>query len=388
VVKGVARAQGGGRVKLVNVVGARPNLMKIAPLMEAYAEHGGFEALLVHTGQHYDANMSELFFRQLGIPVPDLNLGVGSASHAVQTAEIMKAFEPVLLEHRPDAVVVVGDVNSTIACGLVAVKLGVRLVHVEAGLRSFDRSMPEEINRVLTDAISDVLLCTESSGVENLLREGVARERIHLVGNVMIDTLRRHEARARESRILEELGLAEGGYAVLTLHRPSNVDDRGVLSGLLDGIEAVLADMPVVFPAHPRTREKIRALGLGERVAGLAALRVVDPLGYLDFLKLMASARLVLTDSGGIQEETTILGVPCLTLRENTERPITVEMGSNRIVGCDAGAIRAAYREIRAGARGGARIPPLWDGKAARRIADLLYRELGGEAGSGRGRMG
>jgi UDP-N-acetylglucosamine 2-epimerase (non-hydrolysing) len=363
-------------VRIVNVVGARPNLMKIAPLMDAYRRAPEIEPLLVHTGQHYDANMSELFFRQLGIPEPDLNLEVGSASHAVQTAEIMKAFEPVVLERRPDAVLVVGDVNSTIACGLVAVKLGVKLVHVEAGLRSFDREMPEEINRVLTDAISDLLFCTEQSGVENLRREGVAERKIHLVGNVMIDTLMRHRERAEASAILESLRLQPRRYAVLTLHRPSNVDDPAVLAKLLDVVEGVLADQDLVFPVHPRTRAKLAHHGLSARIAGNPRLRLVDPLGYLDFLKLMAHARVVLTDSGGIQEETTILGVPCLTLRENTERPVTVEVGTNRLVGQQPERILAAYREVMAGRGAPGRTPPLWDGGASARIVEVLRQAL------------
>jgi UDP-N-acetylglucosamine 2-epimerase (non-hydrolysing) len=346
--------------------------MKIAPLMDAYATAPEIEPLLVHTGQHYDANMSDLFFRQLGIPEPDLNLEVGSASHAVQTAEIMRAFEPVVLSHRPDAVLVVGDVNSTIACGLVAVKLGIRLVHVEAGLRSFDRDMPEEINRVLTDAISDLLFCTEQSGVDNLRREGIADAKLHLVGNVMIDTLLRHRERAEQSRVLEDLRLADGHYAVLTLHRPSNVDDPVALAKLLDVLDVVLADQPLVFPVHPRTRQKLTQFGLAARVAAQPDLRLVDPVGYLDFLKLMAHARVVLTDSGGIQEETTILGVPCLTLRENTERPVTVELGTNRLVGQQPERILAAYREVMAARGSAARIPPLWDGRAAQRIVEVL----------------
>jgi UDP-N-acetylglucosamine 2-epimerase (non-hydrolysing) len=290
-------------LKIVNVVGARPNLMKIAPLMEAYGRVGGIDPLLVHTGQHYDANMSDLFFRQLGIPQPQLNLGVGSRSHAVQTAEIMMAFEPVLLEHRPDAVLVIGDVNSTIACGLVAVKLGIRLVHVEAGLRSFDREMPEEVNRVLTDSISDLLFCSEQSGVENLRREGIPDSKVHFVGNVMIDTLMRHRERAEQSKILEELDITDGPYAVLTLHRPSNVDDPDVLAGILDALEVVQADMPVIFPAHPRTRDMLGRGDFAQRTARNRNFRMIDPLGYLDFLRLMARARVVLTDSGGIQEE-------------------------------------------------------------------------------------
>jgi UDP-N-acetylglucosamine 2-epimerase (non-hydrolysing) len=363
-------------MKIISVAGARPNFMKIAPLMEAFRAAPGIEPMLVHTGQHYDERMSDLFFRQLGIPEPDINLGVGSASHAVQTAGIMRAFEPVVVEHSPDAVLVVGDVNSTIACGLVAVKLGVKLVHVEAGLRSFDRVMPEEINRLLTDAISDLLFCTEQSGVDNLCREGVPEERIFLVGNVMIDTLLKNRAKAEGSQILDELGLAPGGYVVLTLHRPSNVDDPEVLGGLLDALEAIQRQMPIVFPIHPRTRNNLSRLGLGQRVAGMAGLRLIDPAGYLDFLKLMSSAKVVLTDSGGIQEETTILKVPCLTLRENTERPVTAEVGSNRIVGTDPQNILAAFRDTMEGRCRAPMTPPLWDGHAAERIASILLERL------------
>ncbi len=364
------------RRRVINVVGARPNFMKIASLMDAYAQDDRIEPLLVHTGQHYDASMSERFFSELGIPRPDLDLGVGSGSHAVQTAEIMKAFEPLVAEHRPDAVLVVGDVNSTIACGLVTVKLGHRLVHVEAGLRSFDRRMPEEVNRVLTDAISDLHFCTEQSGVDNLLREGVAAERIHLVGNVMIDTLMRHRSRAERSTVLSDLGLAAGGYALLTLHRPSNVDDPGALGRIVDAIEALQAELPLVFPAHPRTRERLCAFGLAERLERLSSLRLLDPLGYLDFLKLLSHARVVLTDSGGIQEETTILGVPCLTLRENTERPVTVELGTNRLVGSDPETLLCAFREAARGPAPGRSMPPLWDGRAAQRIVEILAAAL------------
>jgi UDP-N-acetylglucosamine 2-epimerase (non-hydrolysing) len=368
----VVLVRGKRSVKILNVVGARPNLMKMAALMDAFARRGGVDPLLVHTGQHYDDNMSELFFRELGIPEPDLDLGVGSGSHARQTAEIMRAFEPVVLEHEPAAVLVVGDVNSTIACGLVAVKLGVKLVHVEAGLRSFDRSMPEEINRMLTDAISDFLFCTEQSGVDNLRREGVAEEKIHLVGNVMIDTLLRQRATAEASTILDKLGLKAGGYAVLTLHRPANVDDPEILRRLLDALEVVQEDMPLVFPVHPRTSEKIHEFGLSRRVDRSENLRMLAPLGYLDFLKLTSSARLVLTDSGGIQEETTILEVPCLTLRERTERPVTVQMGSNQVVGSDPERIIAGYRKIVGATTRESRVPPLWDGRAALRIAEIL----------------
>jgi len=359
------------------VVGARPNFVKIAPIIAALRKPPvGIPACLIHTGQHYDVEMNSSFFAELGIPEPDANLEVGSGSHAVQTAEIMKAFEPVVLDHQPDAVLVVGDVNSTIACGTVAVKLGVKLIHVEAGLRSFDRTMPEEINRLITDAISDLLFCTEQSGVDNLRREGVPEDKIHFVGNVMIDTLLKHRAKAEQSAILEELALTEGSYAVITLHRPANVDNRESLEGLTKALECIQNDMTVVFPAHPRTRAKFEEFGMGDRLAAMSNLRILDPMGYLDFLKLLASARVVLTDSGGTQEETTILKVPCLTLRENTERPITLEVGSNRLVGSDPAKIISAYRDITTGKASDSEIPPLWDGHAAERIVDVLQREL------------
>ncbi|MDP7635992.1 MAG: UDP-N-acetylglucosamine 2-epimerase (non-hydrolyzing) [Phycisphaerae bacterium] len=363
-------------MKIINVVGARPNLMKIAPLMSAYKDYPAVKPLLVHTGQHYDERMSDLFFRQLAIPQPDLNLEVGSGSHALQTAGIMKAFEPVVVEHQPDAVLVVGDVNSTIACGLVSVKLGVKLVHVEAGLRSFDRTMPEEINRVLTDAISNLLFVTEASGRKNLLSEGVDESKIFMVGNVMIDTLTQNKAKADESKILEELKLEDIAYAALTMHRPSNVDDPSVLGRILDALEVIQRDMPIIFPVHPRTRKHLDGPALSDRVKTMGNLRILDPIGYLDFLKLMSSARLVLTDSGGIQEETTILKVPCITLRENTERPVTVEMGSNHIVGTDPQEILAAYRRVISGSRGKCKVPQLWDGKAAQRIVKIMAEEI------------
>lgn len=364
-------------IRLIAIAGARPNFMKIAPLMEAFEAEPAIEPFLVHTGQHYDERMSDLFFRQLGIRRPDVNLEVGSASHAVQTAAIMTAFEPICLERKPDVVLVVGDVNSTIACGLVAVKLGIKLVHVEAGLRSNDRSMPEEINRLLTDAISDLLFCTESSGVDNLRREGVPDERVRLVGNVMIDTLLKNLSKAQASGILDELGLQAGRYAVLTLHRPSNVDDPAVFGKLLDGLEVIQRDVPIIFPVHPRTRNNLARLGLADRVAGMGNLRLIDPAGYLDFLKLTSAAQVVLTDSGGIQEETTILKVPCVTLRENTERPITCQTGSNRLVGTDPGKIIAAWQDIRAGRWPEPRIPDLWDGHAAERISRILVDTFG-----------
>jgi UDP-N-acetylglucosamine 2-epimerase (non-hydrolysing) len=358
-------------MKIVLVAGARPNFMKIAPLMEAIHRHSIIEPVLVHTGQHYDAKMSGLFFLELGIPEPDVNLEVGSGSHAVQTAEIMMRFEPVLQEHKPDYVLVVGDVNSTIACGLVASKMGIKLIHVEAGLRSFDRSMPEEINRVLTDSISDLLLCSEKSGVENLWREGVPEEKIHLVGNVMIDTLLRHKEKADKSDILDSLQVSPGRFAAVTLHRPSNVDNSLILSRIFSVLKIIGQDMPVVFPIHPRTRQRLAALDME---TNHSSLRIIDPLGYLDFLKLISSASVVLTDSGGIQEETTILKVPCLTLRENTERPCTVEAGTNRLVGTDPRRILEAYQETQGGMQRTATTPPLWDGCAAERIVDILER--------------
>ncbi len=364
-------------MKIVNVAGARPNFMKIAPLMRAFADRNGLEPMLVHTGQHYDEKMSDLFFRQLGIPEPDVNLGVGSASHAVQTAAIMQAFEPIVLTEKPGAVLVVGDVNSTIACGLVAVKLHVPLIHVEAGLRSGDRSMPEEINRICTDAISDLLFCTESSGVENLRNEGVDADRIHMVGNVMIDTLLGNKAKADASDILDRLDLQAGEFAVLTLHRPSNVDDPATFSGILDALDHVQQRLPIIFPIHPRTRKNIDAMGLAGRVEAMTDLRLIDPQGYLDFLKLTSSARVVLTDSGGIQEETTILRVACLTLRENTERPVTQQVGSNRIVGTEPAKIIEAFDQVIDSDQVKGEIPPLWDGQAADRIAEILAGKLG-----------
>lgn len=367
-------------MKILNVVGARPNFMKIAPLMAEYSRCDDIHAVLVHTGQHYDDTMSRLFFEDLGIPRPDINLEVGSCSHAVQTAEIMERFEPILISYKPDVVVVVGDVNSTIACGLVATKLGIKLAHVEAGLRSFDRSMPEEINRILTDTISDLLFCTEQAGIDNLLAEGVAHDKIHMVGHVMIDTLLSHLDRAKQSTILEDLwqqGCLDGdGFAVLTLHRPSNVDDPVVFSRILDALRVIQDDLPILFPAHPRTRKNISSLGLQAKVEGLKNLHLMDPVGYLDFLKLEANAKIVLTDSGGIQEETTILKVPCITLRENTERPVTVSLGSNQVVGTDTEKIIAAYRNVVSGRLEEPQVPPLWDGHAAERIVYILKEKL------------
>lgn len=367
-------------MRIVNVVGARPNFMKIAPLMAAYRKFPEIEPMLVHTGQHYDEKMSHQFFDHLEIPKPDINLEVGSASIACQTAEIMKRFEAVVVEHAPDVVLVVGDVNSTIACALVAAHRGVKVAHVEAGLRSYDRQMPEEINRVLTDAISDYLFVSEPSGMTNLTKEGIPQEKVFFVGNVMIDSLKRNLAKAEESQVLQELGLKETDYAVLTLHRPSNVDDSVVLGQLLEVMELIGTHLPLVFPIHPRTRKNIEkfAQKRGTPLHSPAGdftkrgIRFVDPLGYLDFLKLMAHAKVVLTDSGGIQEETTILKVPCLTLRHNTERPITVEIGSNRIVGNEPKAIYSAFEEVIAREKVQCGTPELWDGSAAERIVKIL----------------
>jgi UDP-N-acetylglucosamine 2-epimerase (non-hydrolysing) len=363
-------------MKIINVVGARPNFMKIAPLMDVYKAYPEIDPILVHTGQHYDKKMSELFFNELGIPEPDINLGVGSASHAVQTAEIMKAFEIVVVTQKPDFVIVVGDVNSTIACGLVAVKMGVKLAHVEAGLRSFDRTMPEEINRLLTDSISNLLFCTEQSGVDNLKKEGIPEEKIFLVGNVMIDTLQKNMGKAVKSNILDKLKLSSDNFAVLTLHRPANVDNPQVFGQILDALEVIQKDMPVIFPIHPRTNNNLRLATLSKRVREMPGLRLIDPLGYLDFLKLMSSAYVVLTDSGGIQEETTILKVPCLTLRENTERPVTVEYGFNQLVGIDTDKIISAYKKVTNGVNIDYKVPPLWDGRAAERIVEIIINQM------------
>src|SRR5881275_2135966 len=357
------------RLKILNIVGARPNLPKIAPLMHEMQRHPEIEAILVHTGQHYDEKLSDIFFRQMGIPSPHVNLEVGSGSHASQTAEVLKRIEPVLIERQPDLVLVVGDVNSTIAVSLAAAKLGIRVAHVEAGLRSFDRTMPEEINRILTDALADYLFVTEEDAIAHLLKEGRPRESIFMVGNVMIDSLRHFLPIAQQSGIGDELGLKNGAgwqcFGVLTLHRPSNVDSTEKLSRLLGAIDAVAAEMPVIFPVHPRTQHRLTQVGIQHH----PQLRLISPVGYLDFLCLLSKASLVLTDSGGIQEETTALGVPCLTLRENTERPITVTSGTNRLVGNDPAQIDAAVAEILDGRWPAGRRPETWDGHTARRIA-------------------
>lgn len=368
-------------MKIVLVVAARPNFMKVAPILSALMKYPDeFEPVLVHTGQHYDVRMSDVFFRDLGLPDPHRHLGVGSGSHAVQTAGVMTAFEPVLLEERPDMVVVVGDVNSTMACAIDAAKLGIPVAHVEAGLRSRDRSMPEEVNRLVTDAISDLLLTPSADADENLRAEGVPPERIFRVGNVMIDTLRRLEVQAEASEVLAQAGVDAGGYALTTLHRPSNVDDAAVFRGLLEALDWVQQRLPVVFPIHPRTRKTIAQFGFEAWVNGMAGVKLIEPVGYLDFLKLQKHAQLVLTDSGGVQEETTALGVPCLTLRENTERPVTVDVGSNTLVGMDPARIVATATEVLEGRYKRSHVPEFWDGNAAGRVVEVFRKGKGGNA--------
>ncbi len=379
-----------------NVVGARPNFMKMAPVV-LELKRRGIPQFLVHTGQHYDEQMSNIFFEELGLPQPDIDLGIGSGSHADQTARIMLGIEPVLVEKKPNLVIVGGDVNSTLACALVAAKLGIPVAHIEAGLRSFDRSMPEEINRVLTDHLSDLLFVTEPSGGENLLREGIAPGKIHFVGNCMIDSLHSHLDKALAREPWRGLGLEPQQYGIVTLHRPSNVDDIEQLSKVMSALVRVGEKLPLVFPVHPRTAHQLdlaiaqNSRGAGSSPAGKAArstdvydhprdrLRldskaviIINPLGYLDFLGLMARARLVLTDSGGIQEETTALGVPCLTLRDNTERPITLEQGTNRLVGSKSASILAAVDHALANGSHQHQVPSLWDGHAAQRIVDVI----------------
>ncbi len=372
-------------LKVIIVAGARPNFMKVAPIVAAMKlRQAEFQPLVVHTGQHYDEAMSEAFFRDLEMPKPDVYLGVGSASHAAQTASVMQAFEPVVVKEKPDWVIVVGDVNSTLACALVCAKLGIRVAHVEAGLRSRDRTMPEEINRLLTDQIADLLLTPSQDADTNLRAEGIPEERIRFVGNIMIDSLRSHLDRAQQSPMTTaraDLGLADKEYAVLTLHRPSNVDDPAAFVRVIEALEEIAERLPIVFPAHPRTRKMIEELRLGTRVEKIKGLLVIDPVGYLDFLQLLSGAHLVLTDSGGIQEETTVLGIPCVTLRENTERPITVEMGTNTIAGTDPATItRAAFRALdNPPNRSALRVPPLWDGHTADRILEALLEREGGQ---------
>jgi UDP-N-acetylglucosamine 2-epimerase (non-hydrolysing) len=366
---------------ILSVVGARPNFMKVAPIVtELRKSPTLFTSTVVHTGQHYDEKLSKIFFDDLGMPSPDVNLNIGSASHAQQTAAIMAAFEPVLTGRQADLVIVVGDVNSTIACALVAAKLGVPIAHVEAGLRSFDRTMPEEINRVLTDQISDLLFTTEPSAADNLRAEGISDDKIFFVGNVMIDTLLAHRERARAMHVPETMHLERREYGVLTLHRPSNVDDADTFERLVGALICIAAEIPIVFPVHPRTQKRLAASPSAARLIETGRLRLLDPLGYLEFIGLMDGARIILTDSGGVQEETTVLGIPCLTLRENTERPITVTHGTNRIVGTDPASIVAGWEQIKSGTVT-PRTPPMWDGSTAQRIVEVIRTRLRIEPG-------
>jgi len=357
-------------MKAAVVVGARPNFMKAAPLIREFRKRAKVQCLLVHTGQHYDENMSRIFFEDLELPAPDVHLGVGSGSQAEQTGKVMVAFEAVVTRERPDLIIVVGDVNSTLACSLVGAKALVPVAHVEAGLRSFDLAMPEEINRMVTDVLSRFCFTTSPEAETNLLREGVTAERIFFVGNIMIDSLLFYLSKAEGSRILEELALSPGGYVLVTLHRPSNVDEIGVFAPIMGALADISRALPVVFPVHPRTRKMIESAGGSIEIP--RGVKLIEPLGYLDFVKAMKHARIVITDSGGIQEETTVLGIPCMTLRENTERPITIEMGTNILLGTDPGKIRIEAARILDGAKRNHRVPPLWDGKTAGRIADIL----------------
>jgi UDP-N-acetylglucosamine 2-epimerase (non-hydrolysing) len=358
------------QIKITCVVGARPNFIKIAAILRGFSRRPGIRTCLIHTGQHFSPEMSASFFDDLSIPKPDLNLDIGPGSPTVQTAEMMKGLEAAFTSSRPDVVLVVGDVNSTLAAALVAPKLGIPLAHVEAGLRSFDRSMPEELNRVMTDAVSDYLFVSERTGLDNLRSEGVPDSKVFFAGNVMIDTLLRFRDRAMQSDILGRIGVEAGKYALATLHRPSNVDDPERLVALADMLTKLSSRIPVVFPVHPRTRQKLPA------IAAAANVKLIPPAGYLDFLKLMSEAAIVLTDSGGIQEETTILGTPCITVRENTERPVTIEQGTNHLAGTNPERVLSIALDLLACPREVKRAPELWDGRASERIADVLEAKV------------
>lgn len=360
-------------IKILGIVGARPNFMKIDPVFRVLEqEPEKFSTRLVHTGQHYDDKMSKVFFHDLGLRPPDIDLEVGSGSHTLQIGTVMLKIEPVLMQEKPDLVIVVGDVNSTLAGALTAVKLNIPVAHVEAGLRSFDRTMPEEINRIVTDTLSRYLFTPSADGNDNLRREGIQEERIFLVGNVMIDTLQRCRAAAEKTPILEMLDLQEEQYALLTLHRPSNVDDPQVLAEILEALEEIQQAITIVFPMHPRTGNRIRQFDLSPKIAAMPNLRLIPPLGYLEFLKLQVHAKFIMTDSGGIQEEATILRVPCLTLRLNTERPITLTHGTNQLVGYDKVCLVAAAQGLLNGGRQPDLVPEWWDGRASERIVEVL----------------
>jgi len=361
-------------MKVVNIVGARPNFVKISPLIQAMHKSSFIKPVLLHTGQHYDYNMSENFFNELGIPKPDIYLGVGSASHGKQVAMIMKKFDEYCEEHNPDLVLVVGDVNSTMACSIVAVKRHIKVAHVEAGIRSLDRSMPEEINRIVTDSVSDILMPPTKDAIENLRNEGHSNDKIFLVGNIMIDTLLRQQHKIQKSKILSQFDLRTKEYALLTLHRPSNVDDIIELTNIIDAIENIQQKIKIVFPVHPRTRGKIEEFELSERIDEMKNFIMTDPLGYADFGKLVYDSRFVLTDSGGIQEETTVYNIPCITLRKNTERPVTVWEGTNELAGSNTDLILEFADKILDNNWKSGKVPELWDGKTSERIVDVLAK--------------
>lgn len=363
--------------RILVVAGARPNFIKIAPLVVEFNNYKDFfEVFLVHTGQHYDFEMSEIFFQNLEIPNPDIYLNVGNGSHAAQTAKIMTAFEKVVLKEQPDLIVVVGDVNSTLACSLVASKLNTKIAHIEAGLRSFDREMPEEINRIVTDSLSDYLFVSEGSGLKNLKKEGINSNKIHFVGNIMIDTLLANMNIINQSNILEKLNLTKNEYSIMTLHRPSNVDSEEALLEILDILNSISEKIKIVYPIHPRPKKMIKAYNFSKKFEGLKNLLFIEPLGYIDFVKLVKDSNFVLTDSGGIQEETTILKVPCLTMRENTERPVTIKKGTNYLVGRDKNKILKCINKFMKGKVKSEGIPALWDGSTAKRIVKILEETL------------
>lgn len=371
--------QKSSKIKVLVVAGARPNFMKVAPLMKEFHKYRGrFAIKLVHTGQHYDFRMSEIFFDHLNIPKPHIFLNVGSASHAVQTARVIEAFEKVALKERPDLVIVVGDVNSTLACSLVAVKLNVKVAHVEAGLRSFDRTMPEETNRIVTDSLSDYLFVSESSGLVNLKKEGVDNRKVFFAGNIMIDTLLSHMKRIDQSKILKSFALEPRAYCVVTLHRPSNVDSRQALGEIFEILNAILKEIKIVYPIHPRTRKMLEKNRLLKTFNALENMMMVNPLGYIDFIRLVKDSRFVLTDSGGIQEEATVLKVPCITMRENTERPVTITEGTNALAGRDKRRIIKMVNDILNDRWKKGRLPELWDGRTAARIVKVLRKRLHG----------
>jgi len=364
-------------MKILNIVGARPNFMKVAPLHRAFSAHPKIESKILHTGQHYDAKMSDIFFNQLGMPEPHYYLGIGGGSHAWTTANIMLKFEEILKEDRPDLVLVVGDVNSTVSCTLVAIKMGIPVAHVEAGLRSGDRTMPEELNRLMTDSVANFLFVTEQSGMIHLAKEGVPDEKIFFVGNVMIDSLVHFRAKATESKILEEVKVAPKDYILMTMHRPHNVDNEKGLKDILQIIKDATRHKPVVFAIHPRTTNNMKKFGLYEELENIEGLTLLGPQGYLEFLKLMDNAALIITDSGGIQEETTYLQVPCMTFRDTTERPITVDLGTNFLMkDLNPTTVRLQMEDILSGNAKEGVIPPLWDGKTSERIANILTDKL------------